>query len=387
VAFLRTLFHRLAGQQDLSHRDMLLSSLAALIAMGVVTWISYRFLSPGTAPFIVASMGASTVLLVAIPSSPMNRAWPLLGSHLICAGIGVTCALYIPNPLLAIPLAVTGAVLAMQYLRCLHPPGGATAMLTVLAGPDVTQLGYLFVFTPVLLNAVILYGAVRGMAILLQRRPRQDGFESPLLRRDEEPRQLNLKPPFEDQDLDHALQHFDTFIDVNRNDLMRLYQEAGHHYHRRHLGDLRCSDVMIPSPLAAEFATPLDEAWAWLGRHRTSAIPVINCAQHVIGIVTLEDFIRHARDYPQAALEQRIQALIKPTPGPDSDKPEVVGQIMSHPVITAPENSHIAELLPLLDEKHIRHLPIVNDKAKLVGVLNRDQIVSLLQPEVAPDPA
>lgn len=384
--FLRTFFHTLTDQQQINRREMILSTLVALLAMTLVTWISYRSLSDASAPFIVASMGASTVLLAAIPSSPMNRAWSLLGSHLICAVIGVTYARYIPGLLFAIPLAVATAILAMQALRCLHPPGGATAMLTVLAGPEVAQLGYQFVLTPVLLNAAILWGALRAITFLLEIHQEQDRFESPIEWQDSQTPGLNLKPPFEAEDLHSALAHFDTFVDINEEELMRLYQEANHHYHRRHLGDLRCSDLMIPNPVAAEFGTPLAEAWEWLARHQITAVPVINCAQHLIGIVTLDDFIGHAREYPQATLEERIQTLIRATPGPNSDKPEVVGQIMTHPVITAPETSHVADLLPLLDEQKIHHLPIVNDEAKLVGVLNRAQIVSILQQSAAPDP-
>lgn len=378
---------RLAHQQAVKRREVLLSTLIALLAMTLVTWISYRFLGDGAAPFIVASMGASTVLLAAVPSSPMNRAWPLLGSHLICAVIGVTCAQYIPSLLVAIPLAVATAILAMLLLRCLHPPGGATAMLSVLAVSQESQLGYQFVLTPVLLNAVVLWAGVRTIAFLLEVHEEQEHFESPIEQRNSGAPGLNLRPPFEAQDLHQALTDFDTFVDINEEELMRLYQAANQHYHRRHLGELRCSDVMIPNPVAAEFGTSLQQAWAWLGRHRVTGIPVVNCAQHVIGIVTVEDFIKHAQDLPGTDLETRIQALIRATPGHHSDKPEVVGQIMTQPVITAPESAHLAELVPLLDERKIHHLPVVNDKAKLVGVLHRDQIVQTLQQNAEAAPA
>ena len=52
---------------------------------------------------------------------------------------------------------------------------------------------------------------------------------------------------------------------------------------------------------------------------------------------------------------------------------------MSSPAITAAETSLITELLPRLDQKSIHHIPIVNHKEKLVGMLNRDQIVATLQ--------
>ena len=378
------LFNKLAGQQHLSHQEIILSSATALIAIALVTWISSQFLSQTTVPYIVASMGASTVLLFAVPSSPMNRPWALLVSHIVSAIVGMSCALYIPNLLIAIPLAVAGALLAMHYLRCLHPPGGATALLIVLAGPEVHQLGYQFVLTPIALNAAILLLAVRTLNFLLQLRQEKDKYESPTAWLEQQHTDISFKPPFETEDLQSALNELDTFIDVKQEQLYQLYTLANHHHHQRSLGDLRCSDLMISNPVAAEYGTSLEEAWQWLGQYHISAIPVVDRAQHVIGILTLDDFIEHAGNAPDKTLEERIQLLIKATPELHSNKPEVVGQIMTQPVITAPDSSKVAELLPLLDSKKIHHIPIINDRQKLVGVLSRKQINKLFHDSINP---
>ncbi len=381
---MRSLFDKLAGQQHLSHQEIFITSGSALIAIALVTWISSQFLSHTTIPYIVASMGASTVLLFAVPSSPMNRPWSVLVSHLVAAIIGVSCALYIPNSLLAISVAVAGALLAMHYLRCLHPPGGATALLIVLAGPEVKELGYLFVLTPVFLNTVVLLLSVRAVNFLHQTLQKKQRYESPISWQQTQTQSLDIKPPFASDDLVSAISELDTFIDVNQYELMRLYILANHHSHQRRLGELRCSDLMISNPVAAEFSTSLEEAWHWLGQYHITALPVIDRAQHVIGIITLDDFIEHAKAFPHKKLEDRIQALIKTTHELTSDKPEVVGQIMTQPVITAPESALVASLIPLLDKKKIHHIPIINDKAKLVGVLSRKQITSLLQVHETP---
>ena len=44
----------------------------------------------------------------------------------------------------------------MHYLRCIHPPGGATALGAVLGGDAVHQFGYQSVITPVMLNAITI---------------------------------------------------------------------------------------------------------------------------------------------------------------------------------------------------------------------------------------
>lgn len=304
------LFDKFVGKQHLSHQEIILSSATALIAIMLVTWISSLFLSQSTVPYIVASMGASTVLLFAVPSSPMNRPWALLVSHIVSAIVGVSCALYISNLLIAAPLAVAGALLAMLYLRCLHPPGGATALLIVLAGPEIQQLGYQFVLTPIALNTVILLLAMRILNFVLQLRQEKDKYASPTTWLEQQDTGINFKPPFDKRDLQSALDELDTYIDVNQEQLYQLYSLANHHHHQRRLGDLRCSDLMISNPAAAEYGTSLEEAWQWLGQYHISAIPVIDRAQHVIGILTLDDFIKHASTAPDKPLEEQIQLLI-----------------------------------------------------------------------------
>lgn len=104
---------------------------------------------------LLASMGASAVLLFCIPDGALSGPWAVFGGHSISALLGVTAHLWIPEPSLAGALAVGTSIFFMSILRCLHPPGGATALSAVLAGAH-TDLGYEFLFTPVLLNVFVL---------------------------------------------------------------------------------------------------------------------------------------------------------------------------------------------------------------------------------------
>lgn len=136
------------------HLEKWVSALGGLCGVGVVLLISEAELGLNGATGLVASMGASAVLLFAVPHGPLSQPWPVFGGHLISALVGVTCAQLIAEPLLAAATAVAVAIGAMHYLQCIHPPGGATALSAVVSGPAVHQLGFQFVLTPVLLNAV-----------------------------------------------------------------------------------------------------------------------------------------------------------------------------------------------------------------------------------------
>ncbi|HCS13422.1 MAG: hypothetical protein COS82_04000 [Zetaproteobacteria bacterium CG06_land_8_20_14_3_00_59_53] len=139
-----------------SHGERWLSSIGALLGIAICWGISIQFLGPMSATLIIASMGAGAVLLFATPHAALAQPWSATGGHVFSAIIGVTCAQQIDDIWLAASLAVGLAILVMHYTRSLHPPGGATALISVIGGDDIHALGYGFVLQPVLLNAVSL---------------------------------------------------------------------------------------------------------------------------------------------------------------------------------------------------------------------------------------
>ncbi|MEG8058719.1 HPP family protein [Sphingomonas sp. 22L2VL55-3] len=78
----------------------------------------------GPLPLLVAPIGASAVLIFAVPASPLAQPWSVVGGNIISALVGVTAARFVPIPYLAAGVAVGGAILVMSLLRCLHPPAG-----------------------------------------------------------------------------------------------------------------------------------------------------------------------------------------------------------------------------------------------------------------------
>src|SRR5262249_10604861 len=107
-------------------------------------------------PLIVAPMGASAVLLFAVPASPLAQPWSIIGGNTISAIMGVAAASMIKDPVIATGVGVSLAIAAMSFTQCLPPPGGAAALTAVLGGPVVASWGMLFPFVPVALNSCLL---------------------------------------------------------------------------------------------------------------------------------------------------------------------------------------------------------------------------------------
>lgn len=204
--------------------QVLFSTLAAFVSIAVCALITQHTLPNDSAsPILIASMGASAVLLFMVPSSPLSQPWSFVGGHLSAALVGVACAQFIANTSLAAASATGLAIAVMYLLRCLHPPGGATALLAILGGDAIHSLGFNYLLTPVALNVL----AMLAVSQLLQRIVLRHHHNNLLLNtKQQDLPQLSL------DDLQYALRSMDTYIDVNETDLQRIYALARAHHHQ-----------------------------------------------------------------------------------------------------------------------------------------------------------
>ncbi len=139
------------------YREKFWSALGALVGIGIIAFIQDHSLGKNENIFLIGSFGASSVLVYGAIQSPLAQPRNLVGGHVISALVGVTVALLLPDIIwLTAPIAVAGSIVAMQYSKTLHPPGGATALIAVTGSPQIKALGFWYVLSPVLSGALIL---------------------------------------------------------------------------------------------------------------------------------------------------------------------------------------------------------------------------------------
>ena len=104
------LFSPILPGADLRERTIRCVGAALGIAL---TMIASAWFPSGIAdlPLIVAPIGASAVLVFAVPASPLAQPWPVIGGNVISALVGVAVFRAIPNTPIAAGLAVGGAIL------------------------------------------------------------------------------------------------------------------------------------------------------------------------------------------------------------------------------------------------------------------------------------
>lgn len=143
--------------------DRLLACIGAFAAIALVAVTSAAALGSLTSLWLVAPIGASAVLVLAVPASPLAQPWPVIGGNLLSALVGVAVSHTIGSAAFAAALAVGLAIATMTIARCLHPPGGAAALTAVIGGSSVYALGWGLPFLAAVgLNSMLLVMA--GMA-------------------------------------------------------------------------------------------------------------------------------------------------------------------------------------------------------------------------------
>lgn len=170
----------------------------------------------GVSPLLVAPIGASAVLVFAVPASPLAQPWPVIGGNALSGLWALLVVALVPHIAIAAAIAVGGAIVVMSLARCLHPPGGAVALSVVLMTATHTPAGPWFPLAPVALDSALL--VLAGLAF-----HRVSGHAYP--------HRVAAAPasPFSPGDVDAALADMHETFDIAREDLDALLARAAHH--------------------------------------------------------------------------------------------------------------------------------------------------------------
>jgi CBS domain-containing membrane protein len=351
----------------------------ALLGLLLTAGLSMQLLGTATLPLaLVAPMGASAVLLFCVPASPLAQPWSVVGGNTVSALVGVACAKAIGNPLLAAPLAGALAILVMFLLRCLHPPSGAVALTTVLGGPAVHAAGFGFAFVPVCLNSALIVLVALVFNNLTGRRyphSQQSMLQNVHATRDPVP---TARLGFTQEDLDAALARYGQVLDISRDDLEAILLETEAQAYGRRFGIITCGAIMSKDAVTVRPGMALDEAWRLLRHHGLHALPVLDKAGHVVGVVGQNDFLHHAGLDDYQTLGERLRGLPGHLLGRRGARPGRVVEIMQRHVKTVRDDEPIAELVPLMTNQGLHHIPVVDARGLFAGVVGHSDLLAAL---------
>ncbi len=369
----------LSNTLGLSRSERWKSSLGAFLCVAACGLLLRAM--PLNAHWLLAPVGASVVILFVQFHSPVAQPWPLLGSYLVATVTGLLCAQWIAQPALAAGLAVAATIWLMARFNCIHPPGGALALLIVLNAPytpdTMVQTAELVAINVV---ALLLGALVVNQMVLRRRYPHS--ASPPTAKHNTHDLPPMQRMGLVHADLESAVQALNTFVDVQESELVEIYNLAVDHAFGRQVG-LTCADVMSRDVITAHFDTDLGLAWQQLRQHQIKSLPVIDRFDRLIGIVTLADFLKQMDARTPSGLAAQLQVLLQRTPGPTSEKPEVVGQIMTADVFTAHPETPLSELIRQVAQKSRPHVPVIDARRKVVGMVTQSDLLVALYKNIA----
>lgn len=203
-------------QAQVAWSERIRAALGALIGL-LVTVALGRMLGElvGVNEWVMASLGASALLIFVLPSSPMAQPWAVIGGNVLSALVGITCFHFIANPTFALPIAAACAILGMFILRCLHPPAAAVALIAVLGQIET----YRYAFFPVMIDSVALCLVAMAYNTLTGKHyPTRPPKQVPDLLSEKQSREQVEKT------LDALLTEYQEVMDVDRAELIKIIQ-------------------------------------------------------------------------------------------------------------------------------------------------------------------
>jgi CBS domain-containing membrane protein len=358
-------------QTNVSQHERFRAAGGAFVGL-LLTMLISRYVGglAGVRDWVMASLGASALLVFVLPSSPMAQPWAVIGGNVISAVIGIACVNTVDNPMVTAPVAVGLSILGMFVLRCLHPPAAAVAMITSLG--SISQFDYavfpVLTDSVLLILAAVIYNNLTGKVY---------------------PYFLNPKPltsPAEasqSEEIDAVLSRYNQVIDINRDDLAKLVSQVEMRAYEYKLEGIKCSEIMTREVQFLDVAAPLDSAWKTLREHHIKALPVIDRNRRVVGIVTLDDVLKYADIDLHKNFGQLVKGVVlsglKGIGNTMNPAAETVGQIMTKKVRVISENRNVMDLVGIFHSQGHHHLPVIDSQQALVGIITQSDFVAAIE--------
>ena len=323
--------------------------------------------------YLIAPCGASSVLLFAVPNSPLAQPWSAIVGNAVAAAIGVAVCLAVPDPALRIALAVGLTIAALIPLRAVHPPAGAVAMTAVMHPEAIQALGFRFVLAPVALGTLALVLIAMAYA-------RATGRHYPFRQFDDPgPHGTADPPPAERLGLSHdelagILQTYRQSLNLGVEDLARLIGAAEMQAASHRSGSATAEAIMSRDLVTVGPDTPLGEVADLFRAHGFTSIPVVEAGDKYLGVIYQIDLIRRASE-DAFRLDRGFAAAMSRLAGPGTAA-ERAGQIMRRDAPQARPDTPVGTLVPLL-AGGLDAVPILN-RGRIKGIVTQTDLISAL---------
>ena len=131
-------------------------------------------------------------------------------------------------------------------------------------------------------------------------------------------------------------------------------------------------DVMTTEVVVVRRDTSFKEMAATLRRYRVSALPVVDDAGTVIGVVSEADLLaKEALADPGVMAEVLHHKDVRKAEG------LTAGDLMTRPAVTAAPEDPVEQAARMMHFMRVKRLPVVNSGGELVGIVSRADVLAV----------
>lgn len=143
---------KMAGQkQQVNHRtnlaDAATGAVGGFVSIALLLWLT----NITGSTWLMASLGASCVLVFGAWNAPFSQPRNILGGHLISGIIGISFYQLFGTTSVTIGAAVGLTIFLMMLTRTVHPPAGGNPIIIMLGG-----YSWSYLVTPIFIGAVLI---------------------------------------------------------------------------------------------------------------------------------------------------------------------------------------------------------------------------------------
>lgn len=323
--------------------------------------------------YLIAPFGATSVLVFAVPNSPLAQPWSAVVGNSVAAAVGVAVCLTVPDATLRIALAVGLAISAMIVLRAVHPPAGAVAMTAAMSPEAIHKLGFWFVLAPVAAGTLLLVVVAMAYARLTGRHYPLRQFEQKNAYGTADPapfERINLS----EAELTEILDRYRQSLNLGVEDLARLIGAAEMQAASHSAGPLTAADIMSRDLITVHPDTPLAEVADLFRRHGFTALPVVQEGDKFLGVIFQIHLIRRARE-DTLRLQRGFSFAIRRLLDQDRVSMDNAGEIMSVTGPRALPATPIAALLPMMADGKCDAVPVLS-KGRILGIVTQSDLIA-----------
>ena len=150
---------------------------------------------------------------------------------------------------------------------------------------------------------------------------------------------------------------------------------------------MKASDVMTRTVITVDEQATIAEALQLMLGKAISGLPVVNCNNQLVGILTEGDLMRRA----QLATERHITWWKNLLFGPWFSAQEYVrtharsvGSVMTRETLCIAEDTPLPMIVQMMEQGHVKRLPVVKE-GKVIGIVSRRDVLLRLS-SVVGDP-